>query len=72
MPKVVEAKKIVVGPLPADIRVNVPVTLIVLRNGARGHIDAKVKLSVVFCPSFRTNSDKQSMITLARSHCIPN
>lgn len=44
MPQVSDAKKVQVGPLPSEssLRINEPVTITIRRNGARGHIDAKV------------------------------
>lgn len=44
MPQISDAKKIEVGPMPPEssLHVNLPVTIIINNNGARGHIDAKV------------------------------
>lgn len=44
MPQVSDAKKVVLGPMPPEsaLHINIPVTIIIHNNGARGHIDAKV------------------------------
>lgn len=44
MPQVSDAKKIEVGPLPdeSSLHVNIPINVMIRKNGARGHVDAKV------------------------------